>query len=527
VGGLLDTVGVPSGLANSDNCSVAAAFDGTYFYTMQGGLNACAGSTLQVFDPPAPDGFPGAPPADATLMATKTIKDAGGSLVSISVVDWDPSRSTPGNVMLWGAFADEVFLIDIGDPSVDGDALATFQFDADVGGNVLVDGLAWDPADDTLYYSPDVDCNVYQFGLGTGGQALGGLLNTVTPENNAGESDCAVSGVAIGANLGDGTGTLYIGRNGQSEIRRINKSTGAFISTFATTHGRVEDLVCDPVTYAPLEAILAKDAYGGPILDPTNLPFYEAFEVEVGTCPLPEPPEITLDPPDAENEFGDDHTVTATVTAGGQPLVGVLVSFALTAGPNSPQVSDPGECSVDPNCNTDANGQVSWTYTGAGGLGTDTIVACFTDETGEERCAEASKDWVDTTPPVAACTESVNPSGNNVPPAGSTTPPGNKGGQNEDGFYHLAAEDEGNVDPNPAIWVTDSLASAVFGPFYTNTTVKLTQSPDEPPSSKPMGGPNSAVAAHIILPGEPQIYAVDFSGNQSAYVTCFVPPPPK
>jgi hypothetical protein len=37
VGDLLDTVGVPSGLANENNCSVAAAFDGTYFYTMQGG----------------------------------------------------------------------------------------------------------------------------------------------------------------------------------------------------------------------------------------------------------------------------------------------------------------------------------------------------------------------------------------------------------------------------------------------------------------------------------------------------------
>jgi len=524
VGDLLDTVGVPSGLVNSNNCSVAAAFDGTYFYTMQGGLDVfCAGSTLQVFDPPTPDAFPGAPPVDATSVATKTIKDAAGSLVSISVVDWDPSRSTPGHVMFWGAYADQVFLIDIGDPSVTGDALATFEFDADVGGIDLVDGLAWDPNDDTLYYSPDVNLNVYQFSLGTGvNPPMGTLMNTVAPKNDAGVADGDVSGVAIGAG-----NTLYIGRNGNAEIRRVDKTTGAFVSTFATTAGRVEDLVCDPVTYAPLEAILAKDAYGGQQGDAGNHAFYEAFEVETGTCPLPQPPEITLDPPDDENEVGANHTVTATVTAGGQPVVGVLVSFEVTAGANVGEVSDVGECSINADCTTDANGQVSWTYTGSGGLGTDAISACFTDETGEERCAEASKDWVDTTPPVAACTESVNPSGKNVPPAGSTTPPGNKGGQNEDGFYHLAAEDEDKFDPNPAIWVTDSLASAVFGPFYTSTTVKLTQSPDEPPSSKPMGGPNSAVAAHIILPGEPLIFAVDFSGNQSAYVTCFVPPPPK
>jgi hypothetical protein len=124
---------------------------------------------------------------------------------------------------------------------------------------------------------------------------------------------------------------------------------------------------------------------------------------------------------------------------------------------------------------------------------------------------------VDTTPPVAACTESVNPGGH-VPKA-----PGQ--GQNEDGFYHLGATDI--VDPNPQIFVTDTLGSGPFGPFFTSTTVKLTQAPGAEPSIKMMGGPNSEVTAHIILPGEPQIYAVDASGNQSAPVTCFVPPPPK
>lgn len=82
-----------------------------------------------------------------------------------------------------------------------------------------------------------------------------------------------VSGVAIG-----GGNTLYIARDGAAEIRRVDKTTGAFISSFATTSGRVEALTCDPVTYAPLEAILANDAFQG---------LYEAFEVETGTCPLP------------------------------------------------------------------------------------------------------------------------------------------------------------------------------------------------------------------------------------------------
>ncbi len=180
---------------------------------------------------------------------------------------------------MWGAeeFGFRVSLITIGDPTVSGPATATFQFTANVEGAQHIDGLAYDQSDDTLYYSPDVNLNVYQFSLGTAfnpaNPPLGTLMNTVTPKNALGQADGSVSGVAIGS-----ANTLYIGRDGAAEIRRIDKTTGAFISQFATTSGRVEDLTCDPVTYAPKEAILAKDAFQG---------IYEAFEVEPGTCPLP------------------------------------------------------------------------------------------------------------------------------------------------------------------------------------------------------------------------------------------------
>lgn len=108
-------------------------------------------------------------------------------------------------------------------------------------------------------------------------------------------------------------------------------------------------------------------------------------------------PEITLDPTTATNEAGTSHTVTATVKAGGQPAVGVLVSFSVTLGPNAGQVSDPntGECTANNDCTTDANGQVSWTYNGAGGAGIDTIQACFTDANGDEQCATATKEWTE------------------------------------------------------------------------------------------------------------------------------------
>jgi hypothetical protein len=205
----------------------------------------------------------------AALVATKPFVGVSGAPLYISAISWDASRG-----LLWGATTAaanpiEIWLFDISGPN----AVGTFQFSYAPSGLALTDGLAWDSNDDTLYLSPDVDCNVYQYSLGTGvNPPLGTLMNTIAPQNAAGEADCSVSGVAIGAG-----NTLYIGRNGNAQIRRVDKTTGVFISDFATTQGRVEDLVCDPVTYAPLEAILAKDS---------NADLYEAFEVDTDTCPL-------------------------------------------------------------------------------------------------------------------------------------------------------------------------------------------------------------------------------------------------
>ncbi len=263
IGDLLGTVSLPGG----GDCSVGGTFDGTYYITPMATIaGGCKSSTLGIYRPPAGGN------GSATLVSTKSVVDGGSNPVNISAITWDSSRSR-----LWGAYANKVWLIDTGDPTVNSNALATFAFNPNVGGYALIDGLAWDRNDDTLYHSPDIDLNVYQFSLGTGGNPpLGTLMNTVAPQNAAGTADGLVSGVAIGSD-----NTLYIGRDGAGEIRRINKTTGVFISQFTTTYGRVEDLTCDPVTYAPKEVILAKDAYNN---------FYEAFEVEGLTCPLPPPP---------------------------------------------------------------------------------------------------------------------------------------------------------------------------------------------------------------------------------------------
>lgn len=249
-GDLLGTVSLPG----NGTCNVGGTFNCTYYMAIQS--DSCSGSTMGIFLPPAGGN------GNATLVSTKSIVDAGGSAVTISGLAWDPGRGK-----VWGAYSSSVWLIDIGDPTVSGNALATFQFlttdEGPSGG--LIDGLAYDPSDDTVYWSKDATCCVWQF------SPTGSLLNTITPTDANGIADGRVSGVAIGSG-----NTLYIGRDGDAEIRLVDKTTGAFIAQFATTSGRVEDLSCDAVTYAPKEAILSKDAYSG---------LYEAFEVEPGTCP--------------------------------------------------------------------------------------------------------------------------------------------------------------------------------------------------------------------------------------------------
>jgi len=238
--------------------------------------------------------------------------------------------------------------------------------------------------------------------------------------------------------------------------------------------------------------------------------------------------QLTLEPATETNELGLDnvHTVLATILGDPSQVAGRLVNFTVS-GQNAGAT---GTCSPNADCTTDASGQVSFEYSvplEPDSLGTDTIQACTTIA-GDETCVEVTKEWVDTTPPEVACTETVNPHGNKIPPAGSTTPPGSKGGQNEDGFYQLTAQDD--VDPNPMIYVTDSGSGMVFGPFPSGTQIKYTEDSEAVPEQKKMGsdkGQAGAIDWHIIGNGDPCVYAVDVSGNQSECVDCLVPPPPK
>ncbi|MEN8039953.1 MAG: vWA domain-containing protein [Actinomycetota bacterium] len=232
---------------------------------------------------------------------------------------------------------------------------------------------------------------------------------------------------------------------------------------------------------------------------------------------------IDLTPETATKELGTDttHTVTATIEGLAGTVGGRDVTFTVIDGPNHGATGSG---------TTGVLGGVPWTYTNTGAGGTDTIEACFTVEepSGQTGCATATVRWADTTPPLAACMPGPNPHGDKIPPAGSSSLPGPNGGQNEDGFYDLAASDA--VDPNPDVFVVDEGTGYVFGPYAAGTKIKWTQAPGAEPTERPIGsvrGEADAVAWHLTGQGDMLVYATDASGNSSSPLVCLVPPLPK
>ncbi|MET1231352.1 MAG: hypothetical protein ABWY52_00715 [Candidatus Limnocylindrales bacterium] len=239
---------------------------------------------------------------------------------------------------------------------------------------------------------------------------------------------------------------------------------------------------------------------------------------------------LTLEPATADNELGSDNEHTVTATLHGDAAYVAANPRVVTFTVSGANAGASGTCSPNADCTTDANGVVEFTYdvpVAPGSLGTDEIEACL-DIGDAEVCETVEKNWIDTTPPVVACREFVNPHGKNIPPAGSTTLPGPKGGQNEDGFYLLVASDD--------VWPTASIDIDVNGlvrpsgsPFRSGDVIKYTQADGADPVSKKIGSENGqagAVIAHIVSPGDAVVTATDGSGNEAS-VTCLVPRPPK
>ncbi len=247
------TAGIPACGVGTGN-----AFDGTQIY-----LSCWGSNVLERVDP-------------VTHLSNGPITISGAT--DIGAMAYDGSRG-----MIWACQGGSgVVLIDLTALS------ATPQFST--GG--CVDGLAYDGADDTIWASADASSTLNHY------QSDGTFIDTFDLSGKLGGS--GNSGIAVG-----GT-NLYLANNGGQEIYECDKGlvTCTLISTFP---GRIEDLECDNVTFAPLGAIWSQDAYDR---------IQNAWEIPAGLCafggaaPTPTPtPTPTPVPP----------TPTPTPTPTGTP----------------------------------------------------------------------------------------------------------------------------------------------------------------------------------------------------------------
>jgi von Willebrand factor type A domain len=112
----------------------------------------------------------------------------------------------------------------------------------------------------------------------------------------------------------------------------------------------------------------------------------------------------------------------------------------------------------------------------------------------------------DVTAPSLSCPPGPNPAGSEP----SAT--------NEDGFYRMVVSD--NVDASVPIYIKDLGSGAVFGPYASGTTFKLTQAPGAPVKARDFTG---EVKWKFTFNGDAQLIATDAAGN-TATATCLVPP---
>lgn len=117
-----------------------------------------------------------------------------------------------------------------------------------------------------------------------------------------------------------------------------------------------------------------------------------------------------------------------------------------------------------------------------------------------------SVDVNDVTAPTVRCEQGPNPAGMILPE------------ESEAGFFRMFAED--NVDDSVEVTVSDTGSSAVFGPYPSGTTFKLTQAPGATPRVTAFTG---EVEWHFRLKGDAELSATDDAGN-TATALCEVPP---
>jgi hypothetical protein len=165
---------------------------------------------------------------------------------------------------------------------------------------------------------------------------------------------------------------------------------------------------------------------------------------------------------------------------------------------------------LNASASTDPDGDAltySWSYTGgtASGVspsvvlppGVTTVTLTVSD--GKAQSTDTVLITVrDTIAPEITVGQGVNPAGRATPAA-------------ESGFATLSAQDA--VDAMPKLYIGTSAAPTMYGPFSSGISVKITVAAGAKAQLKQMGGANSAVSYHIILPDAAYVTARDAAGN--------------
>jgi hypothetical protein len=190
----------------------------------------------------------------------------------------------------------------------------------------LIDGLAYDGATDTIWYSPDGSQRIYHYDttMDTDGSAIlvspptNGYFDVNDSPNDM-VAECGFnysSGVAAGAN------DLWLNADGCSRYFQYSK-TGTKIASFPYDSTRAEDNECDNITFAPLNAVWVRD------VDGRLAAFEQPIECKFGGG---------VSPP-TKARFTGGARLLATNPAGAEPQISVTLHCSTTSNPNRMEVN--------------------------------------------------------------------------------------------------------------------------------------------------------------------------------------------
>jgi hypothetical protein len=272
------------------------------------------------------------PPAGGPTPATgHTDFPIVGAASGINAFSYDATRD-----VFWAAGGDGVSIYQITNPTTNlGMAIATLQYMVDPIGDrpgncdngfgcpSLIDGLAYDGQDDTIWYSPDASQRIYHYDTDADIDSTAVLLGAIDvndPPNDM-VPECGFnysSGVAAGLNV------LYLGADGCPFYFRYSK-TGVKQAAFPYNFERSEDFECDDVSYN-VDVIWARDAFDGHL---------RAFEQPTGTCTFGG----GVVPPILKGRMTGGANLLATNPAGAEAKIAVTIHCDVTVNPNRMQVN--------------------------------------------------------------------------------------------------------------------------------------------------------------------------------------------